>query len=464
MTVETASRSAAPTRTRPASSRTAPTVAARPLRGATAIIAIAIASSIYGQRFVVPGLRVSVGFLILAVLMIVAIAINAGRIQVGRAVVVVALAGAASALALVASLHTPFAPTLESLLLLIVAWVPFAVLARGRAPWTPVRWDVVLFWVALPAAVAVLAQFALQFTPAGFLDPIMDLSPDIRLTQEEYSISYEFVYGSGLQKPNGFFFAEPSLAAQFMALGAFAALRYKPLWAIVFGAAVALTASGTGTIALAIGIPFAIFTATPVVRIVLVVATAVAVPTVLSLPLIGDAFLGRGAAVANADDGSSNARFVDPFDVVNWAVRHHPGMVWTGFGPGTADQASVAAGFPYANPSFIAKAILEYGAPFGLTLTLVVGFAIFAARGVSLTNRVVLAAMIFFLSGALIQGPTALLLWSALFAAPSRRDQFDQRDLVPRRDPAVRTDTDLWLARTFETAPARSRGGRAVSR
>ncbi|MET0734079.1 MAG: hypothetical protein ABWY55_00320 [Microbacterium sp.] len=417
------------------------------LRGATAIIAVAIIGSLYGQRFVIPGMRVSAGFLILVLLAIIAVALNVGRIQVGRALVALALAGSASALALVSGLWTPFTPSLESLLLLIVAWMPFAVIARGRAPWKPVRWDVVFFWCALPAAAAVVLQFALQFTGVGFLDPVMDLPANIRWTDTEYSVSYEYVWGTGLQKPNGFFFAEPSLAAQFMCLGVFAALSYKPVWAILFVAAVALTASGTGTIALGVGLVFAFIAAGPILRIAMVLFTAVLIPIVLSIPLIGDAFLGRGTDLLNEGDGSGNARFVDPFTVVAWAVQRFPQVVLTGFGPGTADLASVASGNPLANPTFVSKAILEYGVPFALTLTFVIAFAILSARGVTLANRVVLVTMIFFLSGALIQGPTGLLLWSALFAAPSRYDVLDHTDPpLWRTMPWSRTRTEPLFA------------------
>lgn len=436
MTIELAGRgvAAAPRRPgaikppSPGAVRQSHPTAVRPLRGATAIVVIALICSTYAQRFIVPGLRINVGFALLGVLAIVALAMNVGRIQIGRAIVVVTLIGAACALALISGTWTPFDPSLESLLLLIVAWLPFVVIARGRAPWTPIRWDVVFFWCALPAAIAVLLQFALQFTGVGFLDPVMSLPESIRYTQTEYSVSYEYVWGTGLFKPNGFFFAEPSIAAQFLALGTFAALVYRPLWAIVFGVGLVLTASGTGTIALAVGIPFAIITAAPVVRVMLVGAVAIAVPVVLSIPLIGDSILGRGEAAANQGDGSSNARFVDPYATVAWAVQHDPRVVLTGYGPGTADSVSVAAGYPFANPTLLTKATLEYGVPFAVTLALVLAFAILSARGVTLANRVVLLTMMFFLSGALIQAQTAVLLWSALFAAPSRYDLLDRAD------------------------------------
>lgn len=388
-------------------------------RGAAVIVALAIIGSLYPQRFVLPAPRLSVTFLILIVLVAAALLLNIGVIQRGRAIVAACLTAVATAAAVCAAIWTPFLPSLESLLILLLAWAPLAVLMRAAPGAPPLPWDRIFLWCALPAAFAVLVQAGLQFTPVGWLDPVMELPPTVRYEKIEYAVTYEYVWGTGIYKPNGFFFLEPSFASQYMALGALAALSFRPAWAILFVAALASTASGTGIVALAVGLPFAFLRASATLRLFILAIGGGAVVVLLSSPL--GALLTERAGELSDDSSSGSMRFVDPFVVLGQAASAFPALPITGLGPSTGDEVSVSLGAERANLSILPKASVEYGLFFAVPFVIAVVCAIALARAVTMANRVALTAMILVLSGALLQGPTSLLLWSAVFAAPGRR-------------------------------------------
>ena len=387
-----------------------------PARGATVVIAAAVVLSLYFQRFVLTELRISIAFAALVAVVLMALLFNVARIQTSRLLIAAGLIVVICVVTVASSLWSPFTAGFESMLLLIVSWIGLIAVVGPTLSIPRAHWDTVFMWCALPAAFLIILQVALQFTPVGWLDPIMQLPASIRYTKLEYSVTYEYVWGSGLNKPNGFFFVEPSLASQFMALGALAAFARKPVWAIPFGIALALTASGTGLIAMGVGIVVVFFHSALKLKAIVFTMVGLLVVAIFTSPL--GQILAERTGELDYESSSGSARFVNPFEVLVAAFTKYPMAVVTGFGSGTGTQVARSFGYPYANLTFLPKAAIEYRMIFATLLAVAVLSTVFASRGVSMANRVALALMIFILSGALIQGPTALLVWSAIFAAP----------------------------------------------
>jgi hypothetical protein len=380
------------------------------------VVVLAIVLSLYPQRLVVPGTVISIAFPILFLLCGLVLALRVGQISVTRMVagsVLVAVAGIA---AMASALWSPFQSGVESFLLLVLAWASVAVVAKVPATSERVNWNLLFVYCTIPAAVGILLQFVLQFAGAGFVDPVQLLSPTFRYTELQYSITYEFVYGSGLYKPNGFFFLEPSMASQYMGLAAVAALATKPRWAPLFILALLSTASGTGLLAFAVAVPFVLVAASWRVRIALV-SLIVAVLALANATGLGELLTARSNEFF-IDGTSGSARFVDPITVVVNAVREFPLSVLTGLGPGVGDDVAGTLGPVNANLSLGPKAFLEYGFIFTALIVVAVAIVIMRSRALPLGGRALMLAMILVLSGALIQGPTSLLLWSIVFASP----------------------------------------------
>jgi hypothetical protein len=414
------------------------------------IVVLAIVLSLYPQRLVVPGTLISIAFPILFILAALVLVLRVGRVSTTRVIagsIVVAVAGIA---ALTSTLWSPYTGGVQSFLLLVLAWATVAVVAVVPGTTERLNWNAIFVYCTIPAAIGVLAQFVLQFAGAGFLDPVQLLSPTFRYTELQYSITYEYVYGSGLYKPNGFFFLEPSIASQYMGLAAVAALAARPRWAPLFLVALLSTASGTGLLAFAVAVPFVLLSASWRVRIALV-SLIVAVLAVANATGLGDLLTKRSNEFF-IDGTSGSARFVDPILVVVNAVREYPLTVLTGLGPGVGDDIRGTLGPVNANLSMGPKAFLEYGFVFMVLMVVAVVIVILRSTALPLGGRALVLAMMLVLSGALIQGPTSLLLWSMIFASPVA---VGSPSLARRPDPAPLALDDVVESPRLRKQPER---------
>lgn len=379
------------------------------------VIVVAIIVSLYFQRFIVPGTKISVAFPVLFLLCIVSFLLNLGRLDRRRVMAGAVLGALAASSAAVSLVWSPFEPSVESFIMVILAWSTLTFLASDPHSERRISWDVLFVYCAAPAAVATLLQLVLQFAGLGYIDPIYYGVPEMFRWTTEYARTYEYVYGGGIFKPNAFFFLEPSLVSQFMALGTLAAITARSYWAPVFLAALLATASGTGVIAFLIGLPLVWFSLGAKGRVALVSLFAAGAAVVYFSGLF-TLFVERSAEFWKPLS-SASYRFIDPFIVMGRAFDQFPLAALTGFGPGTGDEVSAAMNIPDANLSLIPKAILEYGLPFAVGLVAAVVAVIVRARALSPASRAAFLPVMLVLSGTLIQGPTSLLLWSAVFAS-----------------------------------------------
>lgn len=322
-------------------------------------------------------------------------------------------------------------PQLSSLAYLLGLYVPFACGAtRAIEPHHMRR--AARFFVSMMIAFALLAimQFVTQrFMHIPYVDPLGSLPDSVVL--QGYMTSYPIFYGADLYKSNGYLFVEASLLSQFLGLAIIIELslfrRLLPLAVLV--AALATTFSGTGALLIASVSPvlFMRYWSNP--RTILLGALAIAVmgteiathPELLSR--LGE-FGGR--------DTSASARFVEPYLMMVRESFGDPASFLFGHGAGAANRL-VTSSDSLVNFSAVPKAVIEYGLVGGGALLLAIVFRI-ARSGQPSTVIIALIVMHYFLSGALLQPISVLLLF--FFIATGARPIRSER-AVPAASPVL---------------------------
>jgi hypothetical protein len=256
-----------------------------------------------------------------------------------------------------AALNTGSA-SLASFALLLVIYAPFVfalgplALAGSSSAWlTRVFLNVALF-----CALAGILQFYGQFVVrAPWLFDFTTLLPSLLHGPEGYNT---VIAVGSFYKSNGFFFLEPSMFSFFMALAALVEWggerRYARL--ACFGLALLLTYSGTGLLALAVGLLFPLAPRT-LFRIALA-----GLAGALALWLLGDLLnlsytLGR-VTEFGSERSSAYHRYVGPLRLVASSFDLASASTWLGHGPGTIRHAKAA--FDFHDPTW-AKLMFEYG-------------------------------------------------------------------------------------------------------
>jgi hypothetical protein len=272
-------------------------------------------------------------------------------------------------------LNTSYAPidrsSWTSLLLLAVIYFPlvFALRSEGTGD-RQVLWTIRMFSnIALFCAFAGIAQFYAQFVISG--DWLFDFTPHIPIAlqaESGFNTVIPMGYESSVHKSNGFFFREPSGASFIMALALVVeiALFHRPLRMVALTFALLLTYSGTGLLALLIGLALSVRWRT-IGRMSFMLAIAG-----LCLWASSD-FLNLSFTLDRIDEfgnehSSAYMRYVAPMRLVSDVLFSQPWSVWLGLGPGTILRLSQDA-YVFHDPTW-AKLLVEYG---------VLGFAAFVA-------------------------------------------------------------------------------------
>ncbi len=251
----------------------------------------------------------------------------------------------------------------SSLMLLITLYLPFIFVLkphmRSKENWLWVMR--VLLNVSLFCALTGIAQFYLQFVvKQPWLFNVSPLLPTLLTDQGIYNSAIPV---GSLFKSNGFFFREPSAFSYMMAFSIITELalfkRYKRV--AVLGLGLMLSYSGTGILALAIGMmfPFGFKTAMRV--------GVILVAGMMIFLLFGDALnltytLGR-VGEFSAERSSGYIRYVAPMRLINELVDSAPWTAFVGHGPGTIFRAERS--YEFHDPTW-AKLVYEYGV-FGFT-------------------------------------------------------------------------------------------------
>jgi hypothetical protein len=250
------------------------------------------------------------------------------------------------------------ATSVASLFLLLTIYLPFAF---GLAPrpdnhahwlWTLRMIGNVLLIAALAGIVQFYAQFVLR---APWL---FDSSLLIPLPVRAQGVFNSAIPVGSLLKANGFFSREPSGFSFLMAFGLLVELalfkRIKRM--LCFGLALLLSYSGTGLLALAIGLAWSL---RPAMLLRLGIgATVLLVGNALAGDPFNLAFTFSRVGEFGAQGSSAYMRYVAPLRLVDANIDVTPWSAWLGHGPGMILKTAWA--FETHDPTW-AKLLFEYG-------------------------------------------------------------------------------------------------------
>lgn len=220
--------------------------------------------------------------------------------------------------------------------------------------------DLFLFYVRA-CAILGIAQYVAQFVGVRIFSFMMTF-PALKpiLLESFYNYNPIMSYGSDISRSNGFFFVEPSIFSQILALGMAVEffiknqLKYLPL----YGLAYLVSFSGTGLLAL--GVSIAILTIadrryTSRILLFIVCLAALAVGIQLLLPDLF-ASLANRANEGGQSGSSAYARYFAQFDFIGRYTDQVRSLI--GFGPGAMERS----GFFFKGSGNAAlKLFIDYG-------------------------------------------------------------------------------------------------------
>lgn len=319
-----------------------------------------------------------------------------------------------------------------SFILLVTIYAPFVVVFHTNGSKEHgLLWVMRVFSnIALFCACAGIVQFYAQFFIHS--DWLFDFSRYIPPFLQGPSGYNTVIPVGSLYKSNGFFFGEPSLFSFIMALallGEFVLFK-RSLRIALFALALLLSYSGTGLLALFIGLLF------PLGRRTIVQLSLLLGIGGLVVWLLGDV-LNLSFTLARVEEfgsegSSAYIRYVAPIRLIHDSLDTDPWTALLGHGPGTIQRTTQA--YEFHDPTW-AKLIFEYGL-LGFVAFLVLVMTALSQRLMSLQVRAALFFCWLIMGGHLLTPEnTALML--ALVGFWSRYSGTDRyaRNLVrePRR-------------------------------
>jgi len=325
-----------------------------------------------------------------------------------------ALFALCACLALLSTLANDSSASGSSLLLLIVMYLPFIFVLTPDSGLDSASVTRVFSNLVFACALAGVAQFYAQyFVRAGWL---FDFTPFVPAAVRGPQGFNTVIPIGSLYKSNGFFFREPSGFSFMMALGLMTEClsHRRPLRIAAFLLALLLSYSGTGLLALGIGILLPPNRKT-LVRAALALGAAAAL-----LWVFGDAlnlsFTLNRATEFDSERSSGYIRYIAPLHLLMDAARADPASLWLGHGPGTITRTQT--GYEFHDPTW-AKLIFEYG---------VLGFAAFVAlfastlrvRQVEARIRVILFAAWLIMGGHLLSPEQNFLTLTLVGLVPDK--------------------------------------------
>lgn len=303
----------------------------------------------------------SLDFALVALYILLAALLYSGRsaIDESMALLYVAAMGVA-ALSLVVNdgLSSVDRSSPSSLLLLAAIYLPFVVTLPAQGPQWPEQHRILGTFsnIALICALAGIVQFYLQFV---IKQPwLFDFTPWIPEALQGPSGYNTVIEVGDLYKSNGFFLREPSGFSFVVALAIIIELTSTRRWwrIATFGFALLLTYSGTGVLALIIGLAFPI-SRKSILRLAVLGAVAF-----LLLVVLGDALnlsvTANRVTEVESDRSSAYIRYIAPMSVVLGSIDTDPWSALLGHGPGSIQRTT--QGFEFFDPTW-AKLIFEYG-------------------------------------------------------------------------------------------------------
>lgn len=332
------------------------------------------------QRFGLNLGSYSANVTLLAMYAVLAIALASGRLSFALDrvfIYVLCIAVAAGSMLANLNLAQIDRSSFSSLILLAAMFFPFVFVLKpdpqGR---NDADWVMRAFLnVALICALAGIAQFFAQFV---FRPPwLFDFTEYIPYVMRGPGGYNTVIPVGSLFKSNGFFFREPSLFSFVMALALLAeCVLYRRIVRIAsFGLALLVTYSGTGILALFLGLLF------PLGLRTLLRLGVVALIGGLAVLLLGDvlnlSFTLDRIGEFGSERSSAYIRYIAPFRVIADTMMSDAWTFWLGHGPGTIYRLGPMSAYEFHDPTW-AKLLFEYG---------VLGFGAFVALFVVMLNR-----------------------------------------------------------------------------
>lgn len=270
--------------------------------------------------------------------------------------------------------------SLSSFLLLATMYFPFIFAFRGAGAPDPAWMFRRFLDIALGCAVIGILQFQAQFVVHA--DWLFHFSAHLPSFLQGPAGFNTVIPVGALFKSNGFFFREPSGFSFIMALALIGecVLQKRPARVACFGLALLLTYSGTGLLALLIGVAF------PLGKKTLLRLGLLACAAGIAVLLLGDALnlsftLGR-VQEFGSERSSAYIRYVAPFRVIGDTYDLEAWTPWLGHGPGAISRQTLP--YQFHDPTW-AKLIVEYG---------LLGGALFVALFLATLRRAVLPVQV----------------------------------------------------------------------
>lgn len=389
------------------------------------LIKIALVASLVLQRVLIPG---GVPAVILVIFTLVIVMWRRGLASPDplRFVLYLVAMGVCAFTATLSSLNANNAPSIKSIGLLVVVYLPLCWITEGDR--RRIFWVVLEFFVKVMTVFAVITilEWTAQVVGWRHQDFVADIVPP-HMLYADFNTNYPVSYGSSILKPNAFVFLEPSVCSQFLALGLLGQLLLggrRPLRVLLFALALLATVAGTGVVVLIVGVVAIAFSRGLKFTLALAVVAALVI-IVIPLTPAGSVFSSR-ASETSSQGSSGNLRFVAPYQrLFDSSLQSGLTQELVGQGPGAGDrQAAVyfnETSLPLISPT-LPKLIVEYGIPAALAF---MAFFLFALGSSPPSVPLAFALFTFYavLQGALLLPlmPYTCMLLSTLYSGKPRK-------------------------------------------
>lgn len=360
----------------PAPSRAAgPVVVPRRSRSVASPAAGLVVALVLLQRLALPlGAGTAVPVLLLVLVGATAAGLLTGRLGVARTrLQLFCLAVAGCAAAAVVDLARGEQWSATSFAYLVALYLPFVTVVRHGSDEAFEHVLRLFCRVMTVFAVVAIVHFTLQAAGWTYRDLLADVVPQ-RFLLQGFNTANPIVFGSPIYRENAVVFLEPSFFSQYLALAVLARLRIgRPRGTWVYLLALLTTVSGTGWLALGVGLAVMAFSrgSRQIVRfgIPLLLVTV----TLLLSPL-GGVFRSR----LNDQFGpgsSAQERFVAPYTLLLDSWHEDVPTIVAGHGPGAGDRLANAVSQRLIAP-VLPKMLVEYGVLGAVGFLLFVGVSL----------------------------------------------------------------------------------------
>lgn len=313
----------------------------------------------------------------------------------------------------------------SSSLSLLIVMHGFYVFGLGRGFSEPGSQFLLFRKIITVCAVLGIVQYILQFIIGADYAFLLDTMLPESIVQQGFNDMNAVTYKGSIYKSTGFFFLEPAIFSQFLAIGIIVEVVYFksiPRILLLF-AAIAVTFSGTGLILLFIFLPVYLIQQKKFLILLLGMLAVLSAP--LWAPLVGLERTVDRASEFGRSNSSAYARF---FSMIPTLENHaFTDDTRIAFGNGAGSILRLFHGglidYEVFNPSW-GKMVFEYGIVGFLAYFLFMGFVLFRS-GASLYVKMSLLLAFLFL-GEYVLSPVVHGLILALLVWPSRQEAADK--------------------------------------